>query len=55
MLSHRQIGKASEILVQYRLLRLGVESSQMTTDAGVGVAAQLMGALHARVDYGSPE
>lgn len=30
-----QIGRSGELLVQYRLLKHGVESSAMTTDAGV--------------------
>ena len=34
-LSTAQIGKAGEVLVQYRLLLLGIESSPMTTDTGV--------------------
>jgi hypothetical protein len=38
-LSKQQIGKAGELLVQYRLLLLGIESSQMTTDAGIDLVA----------------
>ena len=34
-----QIGRAGELLVQYRLLRLGVESAPMTTDSGVDLVA----------------
>ena len=34
-LSTAQIGKAGEVLVQYRLLLLGIESAPMTTDTGV--------------------
>ena len=41
MLSKQQIGKAGELLVQYRLLLLGIESSQMTTDAGIDLVAYL--------------
>jgi hypothetical protein len=37
----RQIGKAGELLVQYRLLLIGIESSQMTTDAGVDLVAYI--------------
>lgn len=40
-LALRQIGKAGELLVQYRLLLLGIESSQMTTDAGVDLVAYI--------------
>lgn len=35
----RQIGRCGELLVQYRLLRRGIESSQMTTDAGIDLVA----------------
>ena len=34
-----QIGKCGELLVQYELLRLGIESAPMTTDAGVDLVA----------------
>ena len=34
-----QIGRCGEILVQYRLLKYGIESSQMTTDTGVDLVA----------------
>jgi hypothetical protein len=34
-----QIGRTGELLVQYRLLRLGVESAPMTTDRGVDLVA----------------
>ena len=40
-LTHAQIGKAGELLVQYRLLLMGVESSQMTTDTGIDLVAFL--------------
>jgi len=39
MLAKRQIGKAGELLVQYRLLLQGIESSAMTTDAGIDLVA----------------
>jgi hypothetical protein len=39
MLAKRQIGKAGELLVQYRLLLQGIESSLMTTDAGIDLVA----------------
>jgi hypothetical protein len=39
MLAKRQIGKAGELLVQYRLLLRGIESSRMTTDAGIDLVA----------------
>lgn len=34
-LTQAQIGRCGELLVQYRLLAQGVESSAMTTDAGI--------------------
>lgn len=34
-----QIGRAGELLVSYRLLRLGIESAPMTTDRGVDIVA----------------
>ena len=35
VLSKAQIGRCGELLVQYRLLQLGIESSPMTTDSGI--------------------
>ena len=40
-LTTAQIGKCGEILVQYELLRLGIESAQMTTDTGIDLVAYL--------------
>lgn len=40
----RQIGKCGELLVQYRLLLRGIESAQMTTDAGIDLVAYAPGA-----------
>lgn len=34
-LSSSQIGRSGELLVQYRLLKHGIESAPMTTDAGI--------------------
>ena len=34
-----RIGRAGELLVSYRLLRLGIESAPMTTDRGVDLVA----------------
>ncbi|NYT25901.1 hypothetical protein H0A73_20085 [Alcaligenaceae bacterium] len=39
MLSTAQIGKCGELLVQYRLLLQGVESSHMSTDTGIDLVA----------------
>jgi len=39
MTSLQQIGKAGELLVQYRLLLRGIESAPMTTDSGVDLVA----------------
>ena len=38
-LTTQQIGKCGELLVQYLLLREGVESSPMTTDTGIDLVA----------------
>lgn len=38
-LSKQQIGKCGELLVQFELLKHGVESSPMTTDSGVDLVA----------------
>ena len=38
-LTSAQIGKAGELLVQLRLLQFGIDSSAMTTDAGIDVVA----------------
>lgn len=38
-LSTQQIGKLGELLVQYRLLAIGVESAYLTTDAGIDLVA----------------
>lgn len=39
MVSNLHIGAAGELLVQYRLLRLGIDSARMTTDSGVDAVA----------------
>ena len=38
-LSTQQIGRLGELLVQFELLRCGIESAPMTTDAGVDLVA----------------
>lgn len=38
-LSTQQIGKLGELLVQYRLLEIGIESAHLTTDAGIDLVA----------------
>lgn len=38
-----QIGKLGELLVQYRLLLIGVESAHLTTDAGIDLVAYSQG------------
>ena len=43
-----QIGKAGELLVQYHLLLEGIESSHMSTDAGVDLVAYSPRSKHAR-------
>ncbi len=39
MLPTAKIGRAGELLVQYRLLLLGIDSSPMSTDAGIDLVA----------------
>ena len=38
-LTRQHIGRLGELLVQYELLRLGIDSSPMTTDAGIDLVA----------------
>jgi len=38
-LTTQQIGRLGELLVQYELLQLGIDSAPMTTDAGVDLVA----------------
>lgn len=38
-LSTAQIGRCGELLCQFRLLQLGIESSPMTTDTGIDLVA----------------
>lgn len=38
-LSTAQIGKCGELLVQYRLLMLGIESASLSTDSGIDLVA----------------
>lgn len=38
-MNKQQIGRAGELLVQYKLLLAGIESSQLTTDAGIDLVA----------------
>ena len=34
-MSTQHIGAAGELLVQYKLLKLGIDSARLTTDAGI--------------------
>lgn len=43
----QHIGAAGELLVQYRLLKLGVDSARLTTDAGVDLVVYSLTAGHA--------
>jgi hypothetical protein len=43
-LSKAQIGRCGELLVQYELLLLGVESAPLSTDAGIDLVAYAPGA-----------
>lgn len=35
----QHIGAAGELLVQYRLLKLGIDSARLTTDSGIDLVA----------------
>jgi len=39
MASTRHIGAAGELLVQYKLIKQGVDSARMTTDSGIDLVA----------------
>ncbi len=39
MAKTRHIGKAGELLVQYKLIKAGIDTSHMTTDAGIDLVA----------------
>jgi hypothetical protein len=43
----QHIGAAGELLVQYRLLKLGVDSARLTTDAGIDLVVYSPGDGHA--------
>lgn len=36
-LGTQAIGAAGELLVQYQLLKLGIDSARLTTDSGIGL------------------
>lgn len=42
-LTKQHIGAAGELLVQYKLLKLGIDSARLTTDAGVDLVAYAPG------------
>jgi|SRR3989344_123443 len=43
----RQIGKLGELLVQYQLLKFGIESAHLTTDSGIDLVAYSLGGKRA--------
>lgn len=43
----QQIGKLGELLVQYKLLKFGIESAPLTTDSGVDLVAYSSGGKRA--------
>lgn len=47
-----QIGRCGELLVQYRLLKFGIESAPLTTDSGIDLVAYAPDAykLELRID-----
>lgn len=44
----RQIGKLGELLVQYQLLKYGIESAHLTTDSGIDLVVYSSGRKRAR-------
>ncbi len=42
-MSTQHIGAAGELLVQYQLLKMGIDSARMTTDAGVDLVVYAPG------------
>jgi hypothetical protein len=42
-MSTQHIGAAGELLVQYQLLKIGIDSARMTTDAGVDLVVYAPG------------
>jgi hypothetical protein len=42
-MTKQQIGKSGELLVQYKLLLHGIESSPLTTDSGIDLVASRTG------------
>lgn len=46
-LTTQQIGAAGELLVQYELLKLGIDSARLTTDSGIDLVAYVPGASEA--------
>jgi hypothetical protein len=43
----RHIGAAGELLVQYRLLKVGIDSARLTTDAGIDLVVYAPGSAEA--------
>ena len=43
IVSTQHIGAAGELLVQYRLLKLGIDSARLTTDAGIDLVVYAPG------------
>ena len=42
-MSTQHIGAAGELLVQYQLLKMGIDSARMTTDAGIDLVVYAPG------------
>ena len=41
----QQIGAAGELLVQYKLLKMGIDSARLTTDSGIDLVAYIPSSL----------
>ncbi len=42
-MNNQQLGAACELLVQYQLLKLGIDSARLTTDAGIDLVVYAPG------------
>jgi hypothetical protein len=55
ILTSLQIGRCGELLVQHRLLKLGIESAALTTDTGIDLVAYAPPSVPMNVRHRPPE
>lgn len=53
-LGTQAIGAAGELLVQYQLLKLGIDSARLTTDSGIDLVMYVPGTLANRQRFHDP-